>query len=100
MRFFNTNDWILINIDWSNGQRTVFEKDRDSLVWVMYSRDGNIRMVKPDFASKGESITIGFPTTRNRYNLAPDGLGYFHSIKEKAECPQHMQHWQTASKLV
>ena len=74
---FNTSDWVLINIDWTNRQRTVFERDRDSLVWIMQSRDGNIRMVKPSFAREGDAITIGFPTTKSTYCLTSDGSGQF-----------------------
>ena len=71
------NEWVRLGIQWTNGTRTVFERDRDSQIWTMESRDGRYRMVEPDFSSSGGTFTIGFPTTKTRYTLMSDHTGSF-----------------------
>lgn len=73
----NTTNWVRIDILWANGRKTVFERDRDSSVWTMQSRDGNYRMVEPDFSYQNGTLSFGFPTTANRYYLNSDGTGMF-----------------------
>jgi len=72
-----TSDWVWLNINWPDGRNTVFERDRNSFVWTMLSRDDNYRIVEPDFSPEGSALTIGFPTTQSRYFLYADNTGYF-----------------------
>ena len=74
---FETSNWIQLRVEWQNGTRTVFERDRGSLVWTMQGRDGSYRMVYPSFAYDGGGFTIGFPTTRTMYYLFDDRTGHF-----------------------
>ena len=75
---YNTNYWVRLTIYWSSGT-TIFERDRDSLVWTMQSRDGNYRMVDAFFGYEGYAFTLGFPTTSTEYYLYGDGTGNFGS---------------------
>ena len=76
---FDTIQWVRIYARWSATSATVFERDRDSLVWTMQSRDGSYRIVDAWFDVENGAITIGFPTTSTKYNLYPDGTGNFGS---------------------
>jgi len=72
-----TYDWIKLSINWDNGTLTVFERDRGSPVWTMQSRDGNTRIVEPNFAYEGAAFTFGFPTTNEIYRLFPNNTGNY-----------------------
>jgi len=76
---FYTSDWIRLWVYWANGTLTVFERDKDSMIWLMESRDGTIRIVEPFFDFDGPTFTIGFPTTRELYRLNDDNTGNFGS---------------------
>ena len=71
----DTNDWVRLTARWPNGAMTVFERDKDSDLWVMQSRDGNTRLVDPVFNRVSGGMTIEFPTTSSKYNLYDDFTG-------------------------
>ena len=73
----NTGYWVRITAYWSGGRTTLFERDKDSPVWMMTSRTGDYRLVEPDFSFENNVIDIGFPTTRNVYRLQEGGTGDF-----------------------
>jgi len=73
----DTTDWIRLDVRWANGTSTVFERDKDSPVWTMQSRDGNFRMVEPTYGFEGAALTIRFPTSSNYYKILDDGTGSF-----------------------
>jgi len=72
-----TNDWIRLTVYWADSRTTVFERINDSPVWTMVSRDGNYRIVEPNFIFDAGEVIIGFPTTRQEYNLHVDHTGDF-----------------------
>ena len=76
---FETYNWVRIYARWSANSATVFERDRNSLVWRMQSRDGAFRMVDAWFGYENGAITISFPTTSTKYYLNPNGTGNFGS---------------------
>ena len=73
----DTIDWVMLTAVWADGRATVFERDRGSYVWTMQSREGNYRIVEPDFSYINGVFTIGFPTTSSRYYLNEDRTGYY-----------------------
>ena len=74
---FQTNNWVRLVTYWSGNRATVFERDRDSAVWTMVSRDGFLRIVEPTFSQTPSAFIIGFPTTATEYHLHDDGTGSF-----------------------
>ena len=74
-------DWVRIIIHWTGttGGPTVFERDKDSPVWIMLSRDGYWRILDPHFSISRNTINIGFPTSRSEYSLFDDMTGFFGS---------------------
>ena len=72
-----TNRWIRLSVYWGANSVTVFERDLNSPVWTMQSRDGNYRMVDMDFSYEGGIFSIGFPTTSNRYYFYSNNTGSF-----------------------
>jgi len=76
-------DGVTLVISWFNDETTVFEKERNSHIWMMQSRDlsaaNAYREVEPTFYfdQTGEVIKIGFPTTTRLYHLYKDGTGHF-----------------------
>ena len=72
-----TSDWIRINIRWADGRLTVFERDLNSYIWTMQGRDGNYRLVDPEFSRDGSTIILRFPTAQTVYRLFADGAGDF-----------------------
>lgn len=75
---FRTTQWVKISAFWDNGTSTVFERDRDAVVWTMLSREGFYRIVEPDFFLNAQGLfTIGFPTTNQVYIFYPNYTGSF-----------------------
>jgi len=75
---FGTTHWVRINVLWTNGETTIFERDRDALVWTMRSRQGFTRIVEPIFfISPQGMLSMGFPTTNNVYMFNSDFSGSF-----------------------
>jgi len=77
----SAEDGVSINISWYNNQTTVFERERDSRVWMIQSRDVNAanayREVHPTFRIVDGVITVSFTTTTRVYYLLEDGTGHF-----------------------
>jgi len=84
--------WIRVYMIWANGRTTLFERDKDSPVWTMLSRDGNYRMVEPTFSYEGSAFTIRFPTSSDYYKINDDGTGSFgkESLTWEFEVDQHL----------
>ena len=78
-----TRDGVILVMAWSNNEVTVFERECNSQIWMMQSRDvtaaNAYREVSPAFSfdHAGEVIKIGFPTTTRLYHLYKDGTGHF-----------------------
>jgi len=74
---FTSSDWLRLYVRWENGTLTVFERDKDSPLWIMEGRDGNVRIAEPSFSTEGTTITMGFPTARTVYRLLNNNTGSF-----------------------
>jgi hypothetical protein len=61
---------------WHDERVTVFTRDING-VWFMYGRAGDNREVHPEFAFRGNTLEIRFPTTTRVYYLYHDYTGVF-----------------------
>jgi len=61
------------------GSETIFERDRNSIVWMMYGRNGDNREVFPAFEFDGNAFLISWPNTSDTrvYYLHESETGYF-----------------------
>jgi len=77
----NTNSGVRLIMSWTDGKRTVFEREYDSHVWTIHSRTGEYRELGPVFfAHRGDAFTVSFTTTTRVYHLYEDGTGHFKNL--------------------
>ena len=74
---FNTRDWIRLELVRESGETRTIERNRNSAVWTLKNNHGDNRLTDANFTHHGNTFSIEFPTTENKYFLYRDNTGIF-----------------------
>ena len=72
----STNNWVRLEI-MRGSELRIFERNRYSVVWVRYAEYNDDRLTDPEFLLQADYLSVGFPTTEDRYYLYGDNTGYY-----------------------
>ena len=74
-----TSDWVRLNLYWSDGGKTVYEREPENDLWTILRTSGARAIVEPIFTFNEDEFFIDSPMARERYSFFADNTGSYGS---------------------